>query len=114
MIEEAALPDGIFAYRPHNSFSDAGLEEPEPPGEIELGFATDEERNVIRHDHISTDGNIVLGIGTLAKCHEGVVHYARSEVGSFSVRAECDEIERVGGEDKLESSWRSGEAHAAL
>lgn len=114
VVEEAALPDGIFACRPDNRFAEVWLKEAEPRGEIELRVATDEKMNVIGHDHVSTDGDVVLGVGALAEHQERVLHCARSEVWPLPVAAERDEIDRVRSEDELKSSWRSGEAHVCI
>ena len=70
--------------------------------------------NVLGHDHVSTDRNIEVVLGSSGEKDEGGVDIIAGQTSAAVMRAEGDEVERTDVEDPAETERSSPKmiAHA--
>ena len=85
-----------------------------PATESEFRSSADEEMDMLGHDHVSTDGNIEVALGSPGKKDEGGVELIAGQAWPAVMRAEGDEVERTNVEDPAETQRSSPKmiAHA--
>jgi hypothetical protein len=108
MIKETALPDRIACAWALNVFSKNLFERSDPLSQAEIIRAGDKEMNVIRHNDMSADSNVVLGVRPPGKVNEGITDSGSSQQLSAAISAERNEINRVTGKDASETRWEPG------
>jgi len=106
LIEESALPKGILSFKATTFPRDELLESPDPPAKHKIIRARDEQMNVIRHNYVAPDGDVVLRVGTFRKYNERSRDWIAGEDWSAAMRAGGDEENRITRNNAVES-WRS-------
>lgn len=106
MIKKSALPDRVGrAVWPHvlreNSFKRA-----DPATQLEISIAGDKQMQVIRHDDVATDSNVVPFSCAFGKINEGTVHVLGGENALSVSRATRHEICWPLRENVTEARWR--------
>jgi len=77
-----------------------------------FGFlvAIGDEMEVIRHDDVPANRDVMDRFRLLAERGESFVHRIRGQQGTAAIRAEGHEIDRRGGEDSIKARRKPGEA----
>jgi hypothetical protein len=93
-IVVAGLPEVVaFAFEEFGGFP---LEDPDGGGEDAVfGFA-EEKVDVLGHDDVGVEGEIVRAAGLFDDLFENVFGFGGFEVGETVVTTECDEVELAG------------------
>jgi hypothetical protein len=70
--------------------------------------------DMLGHDHVSTDGNIEVALGSPGKKDEGGVNLIAGQTLAAPIRTKGDEVERTNVEDPAETQRSSPKmiAHA--
>jgi hypothetical protein len=74
VIKAHALPDRVGTRSAHNAFREVLFQEANPASQFKIVRAADEEMDVIRHDDVAPDGDVVFGVRTFCEVLECVVH----------------------------------------
>ena len=102
MIEKAALPGRQPACR-HNMFRDSLFQPSYPWTELKIVGSADEEVNVIGHDHISTNSDVMLRMRARCERYERAVHRVRCKEFLPLLRAKRDEEQGIISENPLQA-----------
>ena len=74
MIEASAFPDWVSAPSAHNALRKTLFQKPNPTSQFKVIGPADEKVNVIRHNDVAADGDIVVRVGSFCETRERVVH----------------------------------------
>ena len=95
MVKKSALPNGIWRTVWPRLFSKNSFERADPATEFEIIAAGDKQMQVIRHDDVTTDSDLVISRSTLRKIDKCVVNLVCRENWSSILNAAGDEICRL-------------------
>ena len=104
MIEKAALPDRQRACW-HNMFRDSLFQPSYPWAELKIVGSADKKMNVIGHDYISTNSDVMLRMRARCERYERAVHRVRCKQLPSFVCTKCDKEQGIVSED-LAQAWR--------
>jgi len=109
VIKESFLPMRFLDPESQQFLSDYRFQRTNPFGKGESGhWERDEQMNVIRHDDIAANGNVVIFCAR-AKRTKDLVDLFASEKPKSRVCIEGNEIEWThGGEEQFKPSWAFG------
>src|SRR5207249_11539530 len=107
MIKKSFLPNLSLCPRQISCLGQRLFEQTRPVSESEFRSSADEEMDMLGHDHVSTDGNIEVALGSPGKKDEGGVDLIAGQARPAAMRAEGDEVERTGVEDPAETERSS-------
>jgi hypothetical protein len=91
-------------------FFQALLQHAHPSAKLEIVRPANEQMNVIRHDHVATNGDVVPRVCTLRKFDERSGNWIGREDLSSSIRAGRHEENRIIRHDTVKSRRSSREA----
>jgi hypothetical protein len=108
VIEKTALPSGISRRPALNCFCQHLFEQANPPPQFKSVRAGDEKMEMIWHDHIAPDGDVMIGIRSVCETNQALTDRGTRKQFSAAVRADCHEINRIIGKDALNARWNPG------
>ena len=75
---------------------------------LKIIWSSHKEVNVVRHDHITPDRYVVLGIGVFAELNKSCIDSGICEQRCATISADCYEKNRIAGEYSGKSRWNLG------
>ena len=102
MIEKAALPHRRCPCQ-RNMFRESLFQHSDPWPELKIVWSADEKMNVIGHDHISANGNVMSRICLRCERHKCGMHCVGCEQFPPLVCTKCDEEQGIVSENPPQS-----------
>jgi hypothetical protein len=88
-------------------FPERLFQRPNPATDNKLIRAGHKQVNVIGHNYVTSDCDIVFFVGSFRENAEGITYYSIRETFSTSIGAKCDEEQRIGSKNALKSGRNS-------
>ena len=110
VIEESTLPDWVCARGPHDALRETLFQKTDPASQLKVVRPADEQMNVIGHNHVAPDGDVVLRVCSPGKFNERSRDWIFREDRSSAIRAGRHEENRITRNDAIKPGRSSGEA----
>ena len=108
MIEKSSLPEWLCLVISDGCSSQKPFEHSDPSSQFEIIRPGDKEMEVIRHYHISAEGDVVLGVRQLGKASERIGDQSSGKQLPAPISAQRYKINRIAWKQAREPRWSPG------